>query len=365
MNTRIIDPKLVHVHVDDCVDLQKIYNDFDTILDQYPNETVISNIHEYTRHKCDSIYHEIDFFVNLERDTLQIKDNTDGEKSFFKNEYPIIGRLYNDLEAGEYLVLDELGNPQYRNNYTEVLVQQTKFDRNKIINERQFWKKINFTPEEVSGIKQLIGLRSLSTWFIMFWLEKFRISGDLVKSSVLSQLPDSEFYSNFSESIGNLKNIEFIKQSHTMNRQSGGDIQYTYPGTMNYIMLDREKRAALELSGKVHGVFNNNVNNIAMDYDTGNVSSYSSSHGMSIRPDTDHYGRMSSVKPKIMTTLQQELKKMYDVLLFISNNENLLKAPKVVYPKYVENKMVDVGLLKNKVKKITSTIRSNELLGVV
>ena len=365
MNVKTIDPKLVYLHVDDCVDLQKTYNEFDAILDEYPDETVISNIHEYCKHKCDSIYNEVNFYVALEKDTLQIKENPDGAKSTFKNDHPIIGRLYHELSDGEYLVLDNLGNPQYRNEYTEVLVQISRFDKNKIINERQLWKKINFSPDEVAGLSSTTGLRSLSTWFIMFWLEKFRISSEKVQDQVISELGDSEFYAEFSESIGCVKNIEFIKQTHTTTRNTEGDVPYPYTGTLNYIMLDREKRASLELSKKTHKLFYNNLSNIAMDYDTGEITeSYSSNHGSSIRPDLEHYQAMSSVIPKIHTTLQQELQKMYDVLLFISNNSNTQKNPKVLYQKFVENEMIDVDMLKNKVKKIMSTVRSDNLLGV-
>ena len=366
MNVKTIDPKLVYLHVDNCVDLQKIYNEFDKILDEYPDETVISNIHEHCKHKCDSIYNEVEFYTDLEKDTVRIKTNTDGGTTKFKNDYPIIGRLYNELQSGEYLVLDSLGNPQYRNNYTEVLVQVSKFDKNQIINDRQIWKKINFTPDEVKGLSKKTGLRSLSTWFIMFWLEKFRTSSDLVRSQVHSNLSNSEFYREFSESIGCIKNIEFIKQTHTTTRDSSGDIPYPYVGTLNYIMPDREKRTSLELSKKTHSIFFNNITNLAMDYDTGEVTtSYNNNHGSSIRPDVEHYQAMSITVPKIHTTLQQELQKMYDVLMFISNNSNAQKNPKIVYSKFIENEMVDVDMLKNKVKKIQSSIRSNNLLGVV
>lgn len=364
MNIKTVDPKLVNIHVDDCVDLQKIYNEFDKILDEYPDETVISNIHEYCKHKCDSIYSEVEFYTSLEKDSLQVKDNTSGSVSKFKNDYPIIGRLYHELQAGEYLVLDSVGNPQYRNNYTEVLVQISRLDKNKIVNERQLWKKINFTPEEVQGLSKTTGLRNLSTWFIMYWLDRFRTASDKVKSTVLDNLGQSEFYRDFSESIGCVKNVEFIKQTHTTERNDEGDVPYPYTGTLNYIMLDREKRVSLELSKKTHKIYNNNVVNISMDYDTEDTSTYSDNHGCSIRPDLTSYPAMFAVAPKIHTTLQQELQKMYDVLLFISNNINAQKNPRVVYQKFIENQMVDVDMLKNKVKKILSRVKSNDLLSV-
>lgn len=369
MNVKIIDPELTYLHIDNCVDMQKIYSDFNTLLDQYPNEEVIANIYEFYKHKCDSIAHQIMFFVNLEKDELQIKETLDGSVSKFTNDFPIIGRLYAELNEGEYLVLDEIGNPQYRSNNTEVLVQVSKITNDKIVAQSQYWKKINMTSEEVQGLKDVIGLRSLSTWFIMFWLEKFRTSVTTVRDAVLSTLGESEFYRPFSESIGNLKNIEFIKIDKTLKITDTsvpeGSIPYTYPGCMNYITSDNEKRVSLELSRNVNTVFRTNIQNITCDYDkTNTTTSYAASHAADLRVDTDHHPRMSAVVSKIHTTLQQELEKMYDVLMFISNNSNAMLSPKVIYKKHVESNLIDIDLLKSKVKKVTTAYRSNELLGV-
>jgi hypothetical protein len=368
MNIKTIDPKLVDIHIDNCVDLQNIYSEFNSILDEYPNEKVISNVHEYCKHKCDSIYSEIDFYVSLEQDSLTIKDTLDGSQSEFKNKYPIIGRLYSALQPGEYLILDDTGNPNFRNNNTEVLIQVSRLSGNQVIKESQLWKPIDFTQHEIENLQASIGLRSLSTWFLMFWLEKFRTAADSVKEAVLAQLPSSEFYSNFSESIGCLKNVEFIKQTHTTaitDTNVDGDIPYPYTSVLNYILTDPEKRVSLELSKKTHQLYRKNIQPLTTEYDSGDLTStYPPAHGVDIKVDDMHYTRMKAFVSKIHTTLQQELQTLYTVLMFISNNSNALKTPKVVYKKYIENNMVDIDLLKTKVKKISTQLRSDSLLGI-
>lgn len=369
MNVKTIDPELVYLHIDNCVDLQKIYSDFNLILDEYPNETVVSNTFEYCKQKCDSIYNEIAFFISMERGNLPVKDSYDGSVSKFKNEFPVIGRLYSELTDGEFLVLNEIGDPQFRNNNTEVLVQVSRFQDNKVLVERQYWKKINFEYQDVAGLIQQGGMYTLSTWFIMFWLEKFRTATDLIRNRVTEALTDSEFYRPFSESIGCLKNVEFNKQCNTTSMTEtsipAGKVPYTYPGVVNYIATDKEKKVTLEISKKVHELFRSNIKNITGDYEKGGTTSnYPASHGADLRTDVDHVTRMSSVVPRIHTTLQQELRKMYDVLMFISNNSNAMKSPKIIYKKSVENNMIDVDMLKSKVKKITTAYESNKLLGV-
>ena len=124
MNIKIIDPELVNVHVENCIDLQGKLTDFTKILEEYPNEAAISNIYLHCKHKCDSIYSEIQFFTELHDNKLLIDGNNDGVLTSLITTSPSINRVYGVLNDDEYLVLDAIGNPQYRNNNTEVLVER-------------------------------------------------------------------------------------------------------------------------------------------------------------------------------------------------------------------------------------------------
>ena len=354
MNIQTTDPEIINIHVENCVDLQGKLTSFTEILEEYPDESVISNIYLHCKHQCDSIYKETQFFSDLHDNKLQISDNISGAVSQFITTSPTINRIYSELTDSEFLLLDPTGNPQYRKNNTEVLVEsrQSSSDSEPTITQR--WKKIPEHTGMEPTLQSKMGIESLSTWFLMFWLDRYRLAHTKVKTALHETYPDSKYYSSFSESVGNLKNVEFRKNSHTTamtDINSTGDIPYPYNGILNYIMSDSEKRVSLDLSKKTHKIFRSNIIPVIEE-----PSTSSAPHGSNLVVDTEHYTRMKSILTDIHTTLQTSLDKMYDVLLFMSNNINSLKVPNVVYQKYVEGISVDVDLLKNRVQKISTDI---------
>lgn len=372
MNVKTSDPDLINIHVENCVDFHKKLTEFTKVLDDYPDEKVVSNIFHHCKHKCDSIYSESQFFVDIHNDSLQIADNNDGAATELENGNAAINKLYGSLNDNEFLVLDPVGNPQFRSDNTEVLVEirQAPTSAGELPKGEQSWKNIEEFSDEMLSLQQTMGLKSLSTWFLMFWLERYRVAHRKVKDKVEQDLGDTSIhYKKFSESIGNLKNVEFIKQVHTTpvdDFESSNDIPYNWTGVINYVASDNEKRVGLALSKHTNKIFKQNINMLTDDPYTHEPSSPSltESHGINVMPDTEHYTRMFEIKGDIHATLQQELEDMYRVLIFISNNENSIKIPGIIYKKYVEGMMIDVDLMKVKAKKILTASRNDNLLRV-
>lgn len=351
MNIKTSDPQIIDMHVTNCIDMQQGLTDFIQTLNDFPTETVISNIFQYNKVTTDSIYADVEFYTQMEQTSVQIKDNIKGAKTFFYNSVPSISMLYSSLGREEKLVLDSSGNPTLRSNNTEVLV--TTNTNNRIW--RQIDTKIN---TDLASLPSTTGLENLTTWFLMYWLEKFRTSHQIVKDIVLDRLPNSVYYRNFSESIGCLKNIEFINTSTTTDltdtSMENNNIPYVYPGTINYIASDNTKRVSMELSKQTNFLFRKNIVRVLNDpYDQPGDSEQS--HGADLVTDEQHYTRMSDSIRDIHTTLQNTLQDMYRVLIFTSNNINSLKIPAIIYNQYVEGMRVDLDILKNKAKKLIST----------
>ena len=351
MNVKTTDPHVIDMHVTNCVDMQQGLTDFIQTLNSFPTETVISNIYQYNKVTTDSIYADIEFYTQLEQAALPISDNIKGSKTLYSNNTPSISMLYSSLGKEEKLVLDATGNPTLRSNNTEVLVTTNSNNR--------IWRKIDTKINtDLSGLPRATGLESLTTWFLMYWLDKYRVSHQKVKDIVLEQLPNSVYYNKFSESIGCLKNIEFIHTSTTKDltdtSMDGGNIPYVYPGTINYIASDNTKRVSMEMSKQTNFLFRKNVMRVLKDpYDQPGDSN--KPHGADLVTDELHYDRMKSSVRDIHTVLQNTLKDMYRVLIFTSNNINSLKVPAVIYNQYIEGMRVDLDILKNKAKKILST----------
>ena len=373
MNVQTSDPEILNPHVKNCVDFQKSLTSFSTVLDEYPDETVMCNVFTYSKHKCDSIYAEAEFFEKIHEDQLEIGSNIQGGTTELKNNTVSIAKLYGTLNDTEFLVLDLVGNPQFRNDDRQVLIENRRRDKtseDETLQVEQKWKDIEPLGDDTVNLQQSTGLKSLETWFVMYWLERWRIAHREVRANVESVLgTKSIFYQKFSESVGSLKNVEFIKQHSTTRLEdieSSEDIPYTYNSTLNYIVSDSEKRIALNMSKSCNSILRRNIANIKYNaYTMGNESTQSTkSHAINTVTDTEHYKRMEPIKGDIHTVLQNELQNMYDVLLFISNNVNKIKIPAVLYTEYIEGLQVDVDILKNKAKKLMTGLKSDYLLKV-
>lgn len=351
MNVKTTDPHIIDMHVTNCADMQQGLTDFIQTLNDFPTETVISNIYQYNKVTTDSIYADIEFYTQLEQASLPIKDNIKGAKTQFLDNTPSISMLYSSLAKDEKLVLDDTGNPTLRSNNTEVLVTTNSDNR--------IWRKIDTNINaDLATLPVTTGLDSLTTWFLMYWLDRYRVSHKIVRDVVLEQLPNSVYYNNFSESIGCLKNIEFINTSTTTDltdsSMNDGNIPYVYPGTINYIATDNTKRVSMEMSKQTNFLYRKNIVRVLKDpYDKPGNSN--EPHGADLVTDELHYDRMKDSIRDIHTTLQNTLQDMYRVLIFTSNNINSLKVPAIIYNQYIEGMRVDLDLLKNKAKKILST----------
>ena len=372
MNVKTSDPDLIDIHVENCVDFHKKLTEFTKVLDDYPDEKVVSNLFHYCKYQTDSIYTEAQFFVDIHNDKLKIDENTHGAKTALENGNAAINKLYGSLNDNEFLVLDLAGNPQFRNDNKQVLVEvrQPPTSTGELQKGEQSWKDIEQFSEDMVQLQQTMGLKSLSTWFLIYWLDRYRKAHRKVKEKVEQDLGDSSIhYKKFSESIGSFKNVEFIKQVHTTpvtDFESENDIPYNWTGVINYVASDNEKRVGLALSKHTNKLFKQNLNMLTDDPHTTDAAEpeLTDPHGINVIPDTEHYERMNQIKGDIHSTLQQELDDMYRVLLFISNNENSIKIPGIIYKKYVEGMMIDVDLMKVKAKKILTKSRNDALLRV-
>lgn len=367
MNIKTIDPYVVDVLIDNCIDLQGKLTTFTSILEDFPDENVISNIYAHARHKCDSIYDEIKFYSDIHEKSLKISTNKEGGLSSLLTTTPTIGRLYSELGDDEFLSLDIDGNPQFRADGAEVLIETGKDTSDGSIKSSQTWKPITKFAEADYSLVNTIGLDSLPTWFLMYWLDRFRTSHQQVRDSVNSAFPESIYYRPFSESVGSLKNVEFIKtttSSPMVDVDSAEDIPYPYTGVLNYIMTDNDKRVSLTLSRNTHRLFRTNIIPVLDDPYTSSTGTPDSidSHGINLVTDNKHYPRMKDMVGDIHTTIQNELKDMYRVLMFISNNSSTLKVPNVMYKKYTEGLFVDVDLLKNRTQKLATHIKTRDIL---
>ena len=246
----------------------------------------------------------------------------------------------------------------------------TKSTNDPIIQEANFYANLNDTL-----------LMNFNPDFLVFWVDKYHVAHDAVKKELNDILGENNiFFKEFSESIGCLKHAEFIKERSTLNIIDTDsailDIPYQYNGTTNQIVDDQTKIATLNLSKFTNAVFKQNIAHLGEpqkqegDGTTSQQQTFTSStktHGLNLVVDYEHYKRMKFVITDVVRVIHDDLKDLKTALSFIENHIEDQSVFKDTIEINVEDIMVKVGFLGNKltntdeVTTATETLNSNRL----
>ena len=197
-------------------------------------------------------------------------------------------------------------------------------------------------------------------------MEKFYTAHEVVKKDLRELLGDeNEYFVSFSDSVGQLKNIQDTRDTTTLpvwdiNVDAFGDehsIPTTTPGVGKYCMQPESLALCDQLSKHTNKKYRKNISNLMEDPSrdeliVGIMPSFSTdSHGNNLGNDYMHPNRLTSFVDTIRDVIQEHLKGLYDVLELLSDRENymVVNKPKQILMK-VEDFTISVDLLKNAIK---------------
>ena len=236
----------------------------------------------------------------------------------------------------------------------------------------------NYPVTEPSGIQETgatlaekYGMDDMVPRFKMWWMDKFITSHHKVKSGLKEVLGEQNVYfTNFSESVGQLKNIQDAYDTSTLpvwdlNTDMFGD-QWSVPSVLpsvgSYCVKEDSKTMAMQLSRQSNKVYRSNLVALMDDPSRDNIipgpiASFSMSnpaHGINMVCDSQHPSRMHSCLGDILQAIEEHLKGLYDVLDFLSNRQNYsqTKAQRDIKMN-VEGYTVAVDKLKHKITDYT------------
>ncbi len=202
---------------------------------------------------------------------------------------------------------------------------------------------------------------------MLHWIEKFRTAHPVVQQEVKSALGDNNlFFKDFSESIGQLKNVFNYWDTSTLpmwdaDLDAFGD-DYSTPTTVsplaNYIVKSEAKAMNMHLSRQTNRVFRSNMQGMidSAYYDTVSqyapgVSNQTPAHGTNFVVDSSTANLRTGMVGTIISLVQAHTNVLYGVLELLGNRENYMQSQvaKPIMMK-VEEFTVAVDLLKNRVK---------------
>lgn len=383
-----IDPFYIDINLVSTVDLQANVSDYVTLLETFIDECALNNCYWHTDSHSDPITSKVNFYKNVNSGTFTLSGNQHGTTKSKTTPEQLQNKNYRDQVPDNAIIKTSSGNkydkPQLKGE-TEIAatisttkrVWKTDSDAETLANG--YWEN-ETTTKDVSypvsplleaqknpvSVQQEFGMKDMSPWFILWWMEKFYTAHDNVKSDLRSVLgDDNEYFVNFSESVGQLKNIKDTYDTSTLpvwdiNVNAFGE-EYSTPtltaGIAKYCMQPESLALAEQLSNKTNTIFRRNISMLMEDPSkdeliTGIMPTFSNQpHGNNLVNDFLHPVRITNFMETIQTVIQEHLKGLYDVLDLLSDRENymVVNKPKQILMK-VEKFTTSVDLFKNKIK---------------
>jgi len=394
-----IDPFYIDINLVSSTDLQTNVSDYINLIEAFIDEYGANSIYWHTDSHSDTLTSKIKFYEEMNNASLKIKENKDGVYKDKTTGEQLQNKNYRDQLPANYLLKTASGNRYDKatlKSDTEieaVITTQTrvwKSDSDETTDGNGRWerktesKDVTYPVAALSEIQktpvepqETFGMKDMGPWFILWWMEKFYTSHDIVKRDLQSLLGDqNEYFVNFSESVGQLKNIKDAYDTSTLpvwdiNVNAFGD-DYSTPtitaGVSKYCLQPESLGLAQQLSNKTNSIFRKNISMILEDPSrdeliTGIMPAFSNqSHGNNLVNDFMHPSRMQMFVETVTDVIQEHLKGLYEVLDLLSNRENymVVSKPKQILLK-VEKFTTAVDLFKNKIK----TFNVSETTGTV
>jgi hypothetical protein len=359
-------PLLIDTDLSNTLDFHIASTDFINVIDEYANHIAAYYVWNHRGHTVDPISSQAQFFQELNDTALNLISNTEGGEDdkvqgigtglFYhskinhllaKTEIWIRGEdnLPEKKEEGgtiSYHALDLLSGDDHWKEYTEDTYQ--------------------ITIDKLQKLQDGWGMQSIDDQFKLYWYDKFLRSHKKLKEeySKLVTVDTLDYFTQLSDCIGLLARssnhvtgveIPIIDVDFTML----GEIpDVTHPYTDD--KLDIETRVLIEeMSAKTNCLFRQNlVHTINL------VGAASSAHGEDLVTDYEHWIRMLSVHGNLNSTVAETIGVAYDILQYIQTAENKQKIHSPVFSMVVEDSIIKVDFLKDKVKSLIKLSPTND-----
>lgn len=385
------DPFLIDLNVTSSLEMQKHMTDYVDLITAFPDETVLSHEFWHMDSHSDPISSKIDFFKKLDSGELNLAEmitnkpaKTDDKKLYNKN-------IRDQLNSDIHLTTDDglYGLPTVSGD--EAKGKRTKFTKtwvpvqDGVTHEGAdgMWKVEKQPPEEVSlpvmdrtqmqqeetEVQSAFGMKDMSAWFILWWMEKFKTSHKVIRDDLKELLgDDNEYFVNFSESVGQLKNLTDTHDDSTtplydVSVEAYGDssIPSKIPGIGRYNTKPETLSLTSDLCKESTQIYRSNMighlDDASRDVVVNTLAQIpTESHGVNLMNDCEHPKRILKFIDVIGEEVKKHLKGLYEVLELLSTKENYQVAgkPRQILMK-VESQTQAMDLFKNKIKLLNAS----------
>ena len=367
-------PYLIDSDVQNTLDLQVAVTNFTNLVEIYGNEIVLSYIWNYTKAKNDPILAQANFFSQLNQDTLQLVDNSEGSKNpniknYFKaanniqlNENEIwltaadgslLSRI--DPQTGNLQYIAKVNVPNGATRFVDVLENVD-----------------NTVNEYLSKLQNNYGEANLPNEVALFWIDRFEKSLIQVQEEYKKLDPnfDKGIFQPLGDSIGIITRYEENYQTVNIPLIDGniGDPDPSanmFPPVIGDKLDTEQKRMILEFNQKTSFVHRTNLQYIRKDRTTNFLCNYP--HGENLVTDDNYILIIGQVKNDLIGKIAVMLdkgNKIFAYKQFVGKEYNNQALTKVLYNIIVETNIQTIDSLKKKFEQLTKEALTTTVLGV-
>ena len=359
-------PELVDTEVANTLDLHIATSDFLKIVDSYGDYIALTYVWNSTKYSSDPITAQAEFFRDLVNNKLNLKEDERGTRNSLADSYSYdFVRLDQYLHPHEIWIRGDTGTPEplVEGDTTRyhALNLVTGADRWVVVEEKDI--NVSHTVEnKIAALNSKFGCDSMDNEFIYYWYRKFQKVHSKVKEVYKKLVTDEtkDYFTEFSDSIGVLgrafeypdsSTIPFYDITFDMLKMSGG--VKVIPNPVPPAAFDKidipTKTTILEAAKQVNMLFRTNMTRCIET-----MSSPSNAHGENLMTDHRHWVRMDQSITLINGIVADTIGNIYGLLKYLEIAQNKQKAPNLRLKVYVENTLLEVDALKNKIKTLDS-----------
>lgn len=332
------------------------------IVQKYSNEIATYYVYNYTKHTADPITSQVSFFLNLNYNRLDLKTDPRGTINSKVISDTITGykltKLDTLLKPTEVWIRSDDGLPEARTEVGTV----SSYHALDLLTQKDTWyiyteDTDKLVRDNLQNIQDSYGSDKMSFEFLQYWYERLRTSHAKIKEDYEALLDkegvmsEDDIFTDLGDTIGNIArgdesvDPELISIAIERDFDAFKEHISTLPPSIGDKLATSTKEYNGEITEKVNTLFRINIRGIIES-----LGSPAIAHQSNLMPDTLHKKRMSMFSEELNGLVAKALGKSYALLFYIRNRQNFQEATSPVFETVIENSIVQVDMLKNRIE---------------
>ena len=359
-------PYILDVDLANALDLHLASTNYTKLASDFSNYLAAIYVWNFTKSTSDPITRQAQFFADLNSNTLNLKDNSEGSvrsvSSDIAGSYKL-AKLDTLLKSTEIWIRDESGKIE-----TKIQTTGTLYHVLDLYTSTERWIASEEDGINISDILSALdsewGVDKMEDEFLLFWREKFEKAHQRVRDEYKLLVPDEvdDAFSSLSDSIGLLsRTVESVEATSIPLFDINFESIETIPNSVPPNILDKidteTKANILETSKKTNTLFRLNVSKILES-----ITTPTQSHGENLTGDYLHWIRINSLIGQLNGAIAENIGITYRTLAYMQLAKNEQKTLPVKFKLVVENSIQTVDATLNRIANIGKAISSASFL---